>query len=94
MRANATDDSGVAIEDPEPISEAVRDKLSKQPTRDTAPEVALRRELHGRGLRYRVDQAPLASMRSRRGEGMARGANQHGQGRLDPAVLGPRHPAL
>ena len=27
--------------------------------RDTRPELALRRELHRRGLRYRVDAAPL-----------------------------------
>lgn len=35
------------------------------PRRDTLPELALRRELHGRGLRYRVDLAPLKSLRRR-----------------------------
>ncbi|MFI7490794.1 very short patch repair endonuclease [Micromonospora echinaurantiaca] len=40
---------------PEPISEAVRLRFRRQRTRDTAPEMALRRELHRRGLRYRVD---------------------------------------
>ena len=33
--------------------------------RDTAPEMALRRELHQRGLRYRVDYAPLPAVRCR-----------------------------
>ena len=28
--------------------------MSRQRTRDTEPELALRRELHGRGMRYRV----------------------------------------
>ena len=31
--------------------------------RDTGPELALRRELHGRGLRYRVDFAPVKGLR-------------------------------
>jgi DNA mismatch endonuclease (patch repair protein) len=33
--------------------------------RDTGPERALRSELHRRGLRYRVDHAPLAGVRCR-----------------------------
>ena len=33
--------------------------------RDTRPEVALRRELHRRGLRYRVDYSPLPGLRCR-----------------------------
>lgn len=33
--------------------------------RDTAPELALRRELHRRGRRYFVDRAPLPGMRRR-----------------------------
>lgn len=35
--------------------------------RDTAPELVLRRELHRRGLRYRVDQ-PLPEMPRRRAD--------------------------
>lgn len=35
--------------------------------RDTAPELALRRELHRRGLRYRVDR-PLPGMPRRRAD--------------------------
>ena len=33
--------------------------------RDTRPELALRRELHRRGLRYRVDASPLPGLRCR-----------------------------
>ncbi|GGG18175.1 hypothetical protein GCM10007304_35240 [Rhodococcoides trifolii] len=40
-------------------------RLSKQRRRDTKPEVALRRELHSRGLRYFVDRAPLKGLRRR-----------------------------
>jgi DNA mismatch endonuclease (patch repair protein) len=50
---------------PEPADNAVRRRMQRQPRRDTKPELELRRELHRRGLRYRVDVAPLAGMRSR-----------------------------
>lgn len=50
---------------PRPKDEATRDRLRSQRRRDTAPEMAVRRELHRRGLRYRVDRKPLMSMRSR-----------------------------
>ena len=33
--------------------------------RDTRPELALRSELHRRGLRYRIDTKPLESLRCR-----------------------------
>lgn len=36
-----------------------------QARRDTKPELALRRELHRRGRRFRVDLAPLAGLRRR-----------------------------
>lgn len=36
--------------------------------RDTRPELALRHALHGRGLRYFVDRAPLAEDRRRRAD--------------------------
>jgi DNA mismatch endonuclease (patch repair protein) len=39
--------------------------MQRQRVRDTAPELALRRLLHARGLRYRVDTAPLPGMRRR-----------------------------
>ncbi len=48
---------------PVPASDAVRDRLRRQRRRDTAPEVALRRELHRRGLRFRVDRTVLPGSR-------------------------------
>lgn len=42
--------------------------------RDTGPELALRRELHRRGLRYRVDVAPLADQPRRRADVVFRSA--------------------
>lgn len=41
--------------------------MSAQRRRDTAPEVALRKALHSRGLRYRVD-APLPGIPRRRAD--------------------------
>jgi DNA mismatch endonuclease (patch repair protein) len=37
--------------------------MKAQVTRDTAPELALRRELHRRGLRYRVNHRPEPDLR-------------------------------
>jgi DNA mismatch endonuclease (patch repair protein) len=42
-------------------------RMSRQRTRDTQPEILLRRELHRRGLRYRVD-SPLPGMPRRRAD--------------------------
>lgn len=50
---------------PQPLDRHVRDRLRRQLTRDTAPELALRRELHARGLRYRVDRQILPGVRRR-----------------------------
>jgi DNA mismatch endonuclease (patch repair protein) len=44
---------------------AVRGRMQRQATRDTAPELALRRLLHALGLRYRVDAAPIPGLRRR-----------------------------
>jgi DNA mismatch endonuclease (patch repair protein) len=44
-------------------SEAVRRRMSMQRRSGTAPELALRRALFTRGLRYRVDVAPVPSLR-------------------------------
>lgn len=56
---------------PFPAGAAVDPRLSSRmaryPRRDTAPEMALRRELHRRGLRYRVD-APLPGIPRRRAD--------------------------
>jgi len=46
-------------------SPAVRGRMQRQRTRDTAPELAVRRLLHSAGLRYRVDVAPLPNLRRR-----------------------------
>lgn len=43
----------------------IRSRMQMQRTRDTAPELALRRLLHARGLRYRVDREPLPGLRRR-----------------------------
>lgn len=51
--------------DPVPASDKVRARFQRMPSRDTRPETALRRELHGRGLRYRVDFPPLPGLRRR-----------------------------
>lgn len=37
--------------------------MQRMPRRDTKPEIALRRELHGRGLRYRTCVRPLDGLR-------------------------------
>lgn len=50
-------------DNPAASSEVVRDRFTAQRRRDTAPEMALRRELHRRGLRYRVDLAPIGGRR-------------------------------
>jgi len=50
---------------PPPSSAVARDRFRAQKRRDTAPELALRRLLHARGLRYRVDTAPLPGVRRR-----------------------------
>lgn len=46
-------------------SPAVRGRMQLQRTRDTAPELAIRRRLHARGLRYRVDATPIRGFRRR-----------------------------
>lgn len=46
-------------------SDAVRRRMQAQRTRDTSPELAIRRVLHARGLRYRVDHAPVTGLRRR-----------------------------
>lgn len=43
----------------------VRSRMQLQRTRDTNPEMAVRRILHEMGLRYRVDRAPLPGIRRR-----------------------------
>jgi DNA mismatch endonuclease (patch repair protein) len=49
------------------VPKDVSSRMSKQGSRDTRPEWTLRRKLHQRGLRYRVD-APLPGMTRRRAD--------------------------
>jgi DNA mismatch endonuclease (patch repair protein) len=46
-------------------SEAVRRRMSAQRREGTGPEMALRRALHARGLRYRLHLAPVPTLRRR-----------------------------
>lgn len=50
---------------PPASSDVVRLRMERQGRRDTRPELALRRELWKRGLRYRVDVAPFRGLRRR-----------------------------
>lgn len=51
---------------PSQPDDATRRRMQRQGQIDTAPELALRRELHRRGLRYRVDARPqVKGVRSR-----------------------------
>ena len=43
--------------------EATSRRMRAVARRDTAPELALRRQLAGRGLRYRIDRPPLTGLR-------------------------------
>lgn len=42
---------------PTPLDAGVSERMSRMPRRDTGPELALRRALHARGLRFRVHPA-------------------------------------
>ena len=51
---------------PKPLDGHIRARMERQARSGTAPELAIRRELHRRGLRYRVDtRPPVPSQRSR-----------------------------
>jgi DNA mismatch endonuclease, patch repair protein len=56
---------GRAPNAPVPSSEAKREFMSRLARRDTQPELALRRLLHARGLRFRIDRAVLPDRRRR-----------------------------
>jgi DNA mismatch endonuclease (patch repair protein) len=49
------------------VSATTSRRMSRQRTRDTAPELRLRRELHRRGLRYKVD-CPIPGLVRRRAD--------------------------
>ena len=44
---------------PLPLNPAVSARLSRMPTASTKPEIELRRELHARGLRFRIHMTAL-----------------------------------
>lgn len=46
-------------------SASIGARMARTRGRDTKPEIALRRELHRRGLRFRVDRAVLSDKRRR-----------------------------
>ena len=48
---------------PAASSEVIRKVMQSVPSRDTGPEVALRRQLHARGLRFRKDSRPEPDIR-------------------------------
>ena len=50
---------------PPASSWAVSERMARVARRDTAPELALRRALFARGLRYRVDQSPVSGIRTK-----------------------------
>ncbi|WP_276207230.1 very short patch repair endonuclease [Nocardia mangyaensis] len=50
---------------PAPIDAATKARMSQQRRTGTAPELALRRELHRAGLRYFVDRPPIKGQRRR-----------------------------
>ena len=50
---------------PPPSSAGARATMLANRRRDTKPELVLRQELHRRGLRYRVDFAPIRGLRCR-----------------------------
>jgi len=55
----------VVVRVPSPLDDATRRRFEAQRVRDTEPELALRRELHRRGYRYRLDRRVSETVRSR-----------------------------
>lgn len=50
---------------PKPSSKAALNRMKAAKPRDTAPEKALRAELHKRGLRYQIDVKPVSELNRR-----------------------------
>ncbi|GAB3996378.1 very short patch repair endonuclease [Nocardioides marmoraquaticus] len=65
MPTNEPDDDADEVSTSWASSSAVRAVMRGNRRRDTRPEMRVRRALHARGLRYRVDIAPLAGLRRR-----------------------------
>lgn len=65
MPTDEPDDDADEVSTSWASSPAVRAAMRGIRRRDTRPEMRVRRALHARGLRYRVDIAPLAGLRRR-----------------------------
>lgn len=50
---------------PTPLDARTRERFKRQPQRDTKPELAIRRELHRRGFRFRLNVRVSKSIRSK-----------------------------
>lgn len=57
--------SALSPDHPAASSDDVRRRMEGQPRRDTKPELAVRRAVWRRGLRYRVDVSPIPGLRGR-----------------------------
>jgi DNA mismatch endonuclease, patch repair protein len=53
------------LKPPSPTSTAATRVMKGNRRRDTKPELAVRSAVHGRSLRYRVDEQPLSNLRRR-----------------------------
>lgn len=62
--ANTRTGSAEAAEPPSPASEATSSRMRRQKRAGTSPELALRREVHRRGLRFYVQRRPLPQLRT------------------------------
>jgi DNA mismatch endonuclease (patch repair protein) len=64
-RTNKENGSSNELYRPRPLSAEISRRMQKVKQRDTAPETKLRSLLHNLGLRFRVDVAAIAGVRSR-----------------------------
>jgi DNA mismatch endonuclease Vsr len=65
----AVESENRAVPSPEPSSDGVSGRMSRQLRTGTTPEMELRRELHRRGLRFRVDhRIDVEGLRRRRAD--------------------------
>ena len=63
--ANEQDERSALSTDSWAISQGTASSMRSNRRRDTKPELSVRRLLHARGLRYRVDYAPWSNKRRR-----------------------------
>ena len=65
MHYSATKRTTKKIQKPIPSSKTASNRMKAAKPRDTAPEKALRSELHKKGLRYRIDVRPVETLNRR-----------------------------